>query len=228
MSLEASWPEASPTIDDLKCRKRRLKRREWHLKHRERHLNRRERTASESLQMASEGSRTALESSQPDFESSQMASKSLQTASESSLSASESSAFCVGFAWRVSIGLMRGKEATLASSGNDLSKKWREWGRDLELNVTSEGSETKNKTYSVSNLLWRLIRRHCWLPIAMEIIFVVDNNIDSCDFVFSDELFSSLFVTFSDEMSFIINSVLSITFSDKSFRHKKLKLLVTK
>ena len=62
----------------------------------------------------------------------------------------------------------------------------------------------------------------------MKIRFVADNNTDSCDFVFSDDLFLSLFVTFSEEMSFVTNSVLSITFSDESFRHKKLKLLVTK
>ena len=58
--------------------------------------------------------------------------------------------------------------------------------------------------------------------------FFADNNTDSCDFVFSDDLFSSLFVTFSDEMCFVTNSVLSITFSDENFCHKKLKLLVTK
>ena len=38
----------------------------------------------------------------------------------------------------------------------------------------------------------------------------------------------SLFVTFSNEMGFVTNSVLSNTFSDENFFPKKLKLLVTK
>ena len=63
---------------------------------------------------------------------------------------------------------------------------------------------------------------------ATKFWFVTDNNTDFYDFVFSDDLFSSLFVIFSDEMCFITNSVISITFSDESFHHKKLKLLVTK
>jgi len=58
--------------------------------------------------------------------------------------------------------------------------------------------------------------------------FVTDNDTNFYDFVFSDDLFSSLFVTFSDEMSFVTNSILSRTFSNKSFRRKKLKLLATK
>ena len=45
-----------------------------------------------------------------------------------------------------------------------------------------------------------------------KISFVTDNDTDFYDFVFSDDLFLSLFVTFSDE----------------SFRHKKLKLLAMK
>ena len=47
------------------------------------------------------------------------------------------------------------------------------------------------------------------------------------DFIFSDNLFSSLYVIFSDEIIFITNSVLIKTFSDKSFRRKKPKLLAT-
>ena len=62
----------------------------------------------------------------------------------------------------------------------------------------------------------------------MKISFVADNDTHFCDFVFSDDLFSSLFVTFSDEMGFVTNSILISTFSDENFRHKKLKLLVTK
>ena len=69
--------------------------------------------------------------------------------------------------------------------------------------------------------------RHCWPPIATKFRFVADNT-NFYDFVFSDDLFSSLFIIFSDEMCFVTNSVISITFSDESFRHKKLKLLVTK
>ena len=62
----------------------------------------------------------------------------------------------------------------------------------------------------------------------MKFWFITNNNTDFYDFVFSDNLFSSLFVIFSDEMCFATNSVISITFSDESFRHKKLKLLVAK
>ena len=50
---------------------------------------------------------------------------------------------------------------------------------------------------------------------------------DVYDFLFSDDLFSSLFVTFSEEMGFVTNSVPNNTFSDESFCRKKLKLLVT-
>ena len=58
--------------------------------------------------------------------------------------------------------------------------------------------------------------------------FVADNDTNVYDFIFSNYLFLSLFVTFSNKMSFVTNSVLSNTISDKSFCHKKLKLLVTK
>ena len=58
--------------------------------------------------------------------------------------------------------------------------------------------------------------------------FVADNDTNVYDFIFSNNLFLSLFVTFSNKMSFVTNSVLSNTISDKSFCHKKLKLLVTK
>ena len=58
--------------------------------------------------------------------------------------------------------------------------------------------------------------------------FVADNDTNVYDFIFSNDLFLSLFVTFSNKMSFVTNSVLSNTISDKSFCHKKLKLLVTK
>ena len=58
--------------------------------------------------------------------------------------------------------------------------------------------------------------------------FVADNDTNVYDFIFSNDLFLLLFVTFSNKMSFVTNSVLSNTISDKSFCHKKLKLLVTK
>ena len=45
------------------------------------------------------------------------------------------------------------------------------------------------------------------------------------DFIFSDNLFSSLYVIFSDEIIFITNSVLINTFSDESFCRKKPKPL---
>ena len=61
-----------------------------------------------------------------------------------------------------------------------------------------------------------------------KISFVTDNDTDFYDFVFSDDLFSSLFVTFSDEIGFVTNSILISTFSDESFRHKKLKILAMK
>ena len=62
----------------------------------------------------------------------------------------------------------------------------------------------------------------------MKISFVTNNDTNFYDFVFSDNLFSSLFMTFNNEMGFVTNSILIITFSDESFRRKKLKLLATK
>ena len=62
----------------------------------------------------------------------------------------------------------------------------------------------------------------------MKISFVADNDTHFCDFVFSDDLFLSLLVTFSDEMGFVTNNILISIFSDENFHHKKLKLLVTK
>ena len=61
-----------------------------------------------------------------------------------------------------------------------------------------------------------------------KISFVTDNDTDFYDFVFSDDFFSSLFVTFSDEMGFVTNSILISTFGDEIFCHRKLKLLATK
>ena len=61
-----------------------------------------------------------------------------------------------------------------------------------------------------------------------ELEFVAANKTNAQNFPFSDNLFSSLIVTFNDEMGFVTNSVPSNTFSDKSFHCKKLKLLATK
>ena len=57
--------------------------------------------------------------------------------------------------------------------------------------------------------------------------FVVDNILIFM-FFFSDDLFSSLYVIFSDEIVVVTNSVLTNTFSDEIFCRKKLNLLVTK
>ena len=62
-----------------------------------------------------------------------------------------------------------------------------------------------------------------------ELGFVTDNVlIYIYDFIFSDDLFSSLYVIFSDEIVVVTNSVLTNTFSDESFHRKKLNLLVMK
>ena len=53
-----------------------------------------------------------------------------------------------------------------------------------------------------------------------------DNVTTNSYFPFSKDLFSSLFLTFSDKMGFFTVIVTSNTFSDESFCHKKLKLLV--
>ena len=60
-----------------------------------------------------------------------------------------------------------------------------------------------------------------------KIRFVADNITKHSYFPFSDNFFSLLFLTFSDKIGFVTNSITSNAFSDKSFCHKKLKLLVT-
>ena len=83
----------------------------------------------------------------------------------------------------------------------------------------------KQKKGAKSDISIKLLVTTCILPLLAilsdELGFIIDNDIDVCDFLFSDNLFSSLFVTFSDEMGFITNSVPSNTFSNESFCHKK-------
>ena len=61
-----------------------------------------------------------------------------------------------------------------------------------------------------------------------ELGFVADNVLIFMFLFFSDNLFSSLYVIFSDEIVVVTNSVLTNTFSDEIFHHKKLNLLGTK
>ena len=120
---------------------------------------------------------------------------------------------------------------------------WRKWGKvyrrlGLELFVREwESGEwgneiTKQKglniIFSVKLIVTKFIFRHYWIPLGTKNSFVAGYIHRFLLFVFSDDLFSSLFVTFSDEMVFVTNSILISTFSDESFCHKKLKLFVTK
>ena len=103
----------------------------------------------------------------------------------------------------------------------------------LELFVREWGSEiTKQKglniIFSVKLIVKKFIFRHYLIPLATKISFITGYIHRFLLFVFSDDSFSSLFVTFSDEMVFVTNSILISTFNDESFRHKKLKLLVMK
>ena len=103
----------------------------------------------------------------------------------------------------------------------------------LELFVREWGSEiTKQKglniIFCVKLIVKKFIFRHYLIPLVTKISFIAWYIHRFLLFVFSDDSFSSLFMTFSDEMVFVINSILISTFSDESFCHKKLKLLVTK
>ena len=77
----------------------------------------------------------------------------------------------------------------------------------------------KQKKGAKSDISIKLLVTTCILPLLAilsdELEFIIDNDIDVCDFLFSDDLFSSLFVTFNDEMGFVTNSVPSNTFSDE-------------
>ena len=102
--------------------------------------------------------------------------------------------------------------------------------REKNYKKKKKGSEKKKKIeVDISiKLLVTIVISSLLATFSNEPEFVADNDTNVYDFIFSNNLFLSLFVTFSNKMSFVTNSVLSNTISDKSFCHKKLKLLVTK
>ena len=98
---------------------------------------------------------------------------------------------------------------------------------------TQKKSEVKQKEKGAKvDISIKLLVTTCILSqlatFSDELGFVANNDTDVYDFIFSDDIFSSLFATFSDEIGFVTNSVLSNAFSDESFCRKKLKLLATK
>ena len=102
--------------------------------------------------------------------------------------------------------------------------------REKNYKKKKKGREKKKKIeVDISiKLLVTIVISSLLATFSNEPEFVADNDTNVYDFIFSNYLFLSLFVTFSNKMSFVTNSVLSNTISDKSFCHKKLKLLVTK
>ena len=108
---------------------------------------------------------------------------------------------------------------------------WAVREREKKTIKKKKGSEKKKKKIEVDisiKLLVTIVISSLLATFSNEPEFVADNDTNVYDFIFSNNLFLSLFVTFSNKMSFVTNSVLSNTISDKSFCHKKLKLLVTK
>ena len=97
---------------------------------------------------------------------------------------------------------------------------------------TQKKRKVKKKKRAEGHISIKLLVRNSDLSLLDAFIdelgFVTDNVlIYIYDFIFSDDLFSSVYVIFSDENIFVTNSVLINTFSDEIFRHKKPKLLAT-